>query len=115
MRCATVVVIAAMFTTSCSSGGVTPIGKDTYMMSGTAPWSWSSGASIKADLFREANTFCVQQGRQLMPVSTDGNNASFSQFAQAEIEFRCLKEGDPELQRPNLEPAPNVRIDNRIH
>ena len=113
MRYAYMVVSLALVASACSNGSVTPIGKDTYMLSGTAAWSWSSGAAIKADLFREADAFCRNQGKQVMPVSTDSNNGSFSQFAQAEIDFRCLNENDPEFKRPNLEPAPNIRIDNR--
>ena len=93
---------------------VLPMGKDTYMLSGTGAWSWSSGAALKGDLFREADAFCRSQDKQLMPVNTASNDGSFSRLAQAELQFRCLTEGAPELARPNFEPVPNVRIENRI-
>ena len=106
-------LFAATTLAGCASPGPVPMGKDTYMLSGTGAWSWSSGAALKGDLFREADAFCLSRGKQLMPVNTASNDGSFSRFAQAELQFRCLAEGDPELARPNLEPVPNVRIENR--
>jgi hypothetical protein len=88
------------------------MGKDTYMLSATGAFSWSSGAALKGDMYREADAFCRGQGKQLMPVNTVSKDGSFSQFAQAELQFRCLAEGDRELARPTLEPAPNIRIEN---
>ena len=87
----------------CASSGPVPMGRDTYMLSNTGAWSWSSGGGLKGDLFREADAFCKSQGKHLMPVNTASRDESFSQFAQAEIQFRCLAEGDPELARPTLE------------
>jgi hypothetical protein len=46
-----------------------------------------------------------------MPVTLRSNNGSFSQFAQANVQFRCLNENDPELRRPNLQATPNIRIE----
>ena len=83
------------------------------MLSNTGAWSWSSGAALKGELFREADSFCRSQGKHLMPINTNSKDASFSEFAHSEVQFRCLAEGDPELQRPNLEMVPNVRIENR--
>jgi hypothetical protein len=97
----------------CASQGPVPMGMDTYQLSGTGAWSWSSGSALKGDLFREADTFCRSQGKQMMPVNTTSNDGSFQRFAQAELQFRCLAQGDPELKRPTLEAVPNVRIENR--
>lgn len=106
-------LLVATVLAGCASPGPVPIGKDTYMLAGTGAWSWSSGAALKGDLFREADAFCRGLGKQLMPVNTAANDGSFSRFAQAELQFRCLAEGDPELARPTLQPVPNVRIENR--
>lgn len=108
-----VILIATSLVAGCASSGPVPMGRDTYMLSSTGAWSWSSGGGLKGDLFREADAFCKSQGKQLMPVNTASRDGSFSQFAQAEIQFRCLAEGDHELARPTLEPVPNVRIENR--
>ena len=100
------------FLLGCSSSGPVPMGKDTYMLSNTGAWSWSSGSALKGDLFREANDFCQSQGKQLMPINTNSIDGGFSNFAHAEVQFRCLANNDPELKRPNLQPMPNVRIEN---
>ena len=107
------ILIATSVVAGCASSGPAPMGRDTYMLSSTGAWSWSSGGALKGDLFREADALCKSQGKQLMPVNTASRDGSFSQFAQAEIQFRCLAEGDPELARPALEAVPNVRIENR--
>ena len=46
-----------------------------------------------------------------MPISSSARDAGIAQYASAEIQFRCLAEGDPELRRPNMEPLPDVRIE----
>ena len=79
------------------------MGKDTYMLSNTGAYSWSSGATLKGDLFRQADAFCRGQDKVLMPINTASNDGSFSQFAHADIQFRCLKDGDTELRRPTLD------------
>lgn len=48
----------------------------------------------------------------MMPIRMVGKDGGFSNFAQGNIQFRCLPEGDPELQRPNLQTEPAIRIEN---
>lgn len=117
MQLTACLVVALVITaiSGCASRGPVPIGKDTYMLSATGAWSWSSGSALKGDMFREADAFCRSQGKQLMPVSTAANDGSLSRFAQAEVQFRCLAEGDRDLARPTLEPVPNVRIGTRTN
>ena len=103
----------AVVLVGCASQGPVPMGMDTYQLSSTGAWSWSSGAALKGDMFREADAFCRSQGKQMLPVNTTSNDGSFQRFAQAELQFRCLAPGDPELRRPTLEPVPNLRIENR--
>lgn len=110
-----VVVLAGALAvmTACSVGGPVPIGRDTYMLSNTGAWSWSSGDALAGDLFREAATFCAGQGRQVQPVNMRSVDGGMSRFAQSTIQFRCLAEGDPELRRPNLVSRPDVVIEDR--
>jgi hypothetical protein len=89
------------------SGGVVPIGKDTYMVSGTG---YISGGSVVADLYREAGQFCAGRQRELQPIYETSKDAAAYTYASAEIHFRCLAEDDPELRRPTLEPSANVRV-----
>jgi hypothetical protein len=94
-----------------SSSGPVPIGKDTYMIA-IGGKSMSSAGTLKADAFKEANQFCINQGKQMQVVSTQqkelvimGNNSS------AEVQFMCLSATDAELQRPKLKPAPTTVIE----
>jgi hypothetical protein len=91
-----------------------PMGRDTYIMSDTGAWSWSSGAKLKAGLYRDATLFCQEQGKEMMPVSSNQNNANMTgTFAQAEIQFRCLASIDPDLRRPTMEQRPDIVIHNK--
>jgi hypothetical protein len=81
-----------------------PAGKDTYIIAGDDSSKSVSGASIKTDLYKKANTYCETLGMKLMPL-----NESVFTYA-AELRFRCLKEDDSEYARPNMESVPDVRI-----
>ncbi len=101
--------------TGCANSGPAQIGPDTYMVANTGAWSWSSGAALKGDLYQQANAFCATQGKQAMPVNAVSNDSAMgfnAPFAHAEIDFRCLATGDPELGRPIIKPAPNVVIES---
>src|SRR3954453_14244438 len=89
------------------------VGPDTYMVANTGAWSWSSGAALRGDLYQQAGAFCRSVGKQIMPVDAASNNGNFSTFAHAELQFRCLAAGDPELTRPHLRRAPDVVIESR--
>ncbi|MBH3426179.1 hypothetical protein [Pseudomonas alkylphenolica] len=95
---------------------VVPMGLDTYMITKQDKFS-TSGSAVKADLYRRANAFCESKGKQLMPVnerSKDGISGyatSVSSIpANAELQFRCLDSGDPELVRPTMQSVPGVQI-----
>ncbi|MEX3687920.1 hypothetical protein AB3X91_14750 [Paraburkholderia sp. BR14263] len=96
----------------CASGPK-PMGRDTYIMTDTGAWSWSSGSELKAGLFGDATKFCASQGKEMMPVNTDQTDASFSRFAHAEIQFRCLAADDPALGRPTMKSRPNIVIESK--
>jgi hypothetical protein len=85
-----------------NSGDPVPMGRESYLLSSTGAWSWSAGGALKADLYREANAFCRSQGREWLPVHAVTTDGSFSTFARAEVEFRCLAKDDPALQQPRL-------------
>lgn len=98
---------------ACTSTGVTPMGRDTYMIArkGTAV---SSGSGLKAALLREANEWCTKQGLVMVVVSTKAlDGIPGVQFANAELVFRAVKAGDVEDVRTNLEKAPDRVIEVR--
>jgi hypothetical protein len=101
----------ALLLVGCAASGPVQAGRDTYMVANTGAWSWSSGAALKGDLFQQANAFCQSRGLEVQPINTASNNGSFSQFAHAELQFRCLASDDPELARPRVRKVPDVVIE----
>lgn len=89
------------------------MGKDTYLLAKPGGLFTISGGEVKAELYREANEFCLRQNKQLMPVNESSRDSAPYHYANAEIQFRCRAEGDPQLQRPTMERASDVKIDMR--
>lgn len=83
------------------------------MLSTSGGMSWASGGQLTAELLRQANTFCINQKLQMMPVSTKSKNSDVAQFGNAELYFRCLPNGDPDIRRINMRQRPDLVIENR--
>ena len=96
--------------TGCSGPGVVPMGRDTYMVAKDGSFTTFGGGAVKAELYQEADAFCTQKGKQLMPVKEASRDSGYGRYANAELQFRCLSENDPEFRRPTLESEPSVKI-----
>ena len=97
-----------------ASPGVLKLGPDTYT-------TWAevggmrggpSGARTKA--LTEANKYCAQLGKEIL-VTNIGTAITNYEWGNgtAEITFRCLAQGDPQLQRPESRKTPDVTIEDR--
>lgn len=100
----------ALILAGCSGPGVVPMGRDTYMIAKDGSFTTFSGGAVKAELYREANAFCESKSKQLMPVKDSSADKGYGRHANAEVQFRCLDESDPELRRPTMESEPNMKI-----
>jgi len=98
--------------TACAHSGVVSIGPDTYMIA-SSEWGFSSGGVQKAKVMKEASDYCSSIGKQMLPISTSQNDVAWGKTPAAEVQFRCLSQGDSELQRPTLQPIPTTVIENR--
>ena len=99
-------VLAVCVFTACSSSGVVPAGPDTYLISRSVS-GFSTAASAKAKLYREASAWCKAQGLVMVPLSSDEKDPlAGKRMGSAELLFRALKPGDPDIQRANVE-SPN--------
>ena len=91
---------------ACSSG-VVPMGRDTYMISGSSPGLIGAG-SVKAKLLRQADSWCRQRGLVMVPLNNSGSDAVVGgQWANAELSFRAVRPGDVEDKRNRMERAPD--------
>jgi hypothetical protein len=93
-----------------TSTGVVPIGKDTFMIA-IGGKSIQSGATLKADAFREGSKFCASKGKELQVVNTSQRDMSFGRDPNAEIQFMCLDSQDSELTRPKLKKEADTIIE----
>ncbi|NDV63134.1 SHOCT domain-containing protein [Puniceicoccales bacterium CK1056] len=62
-----------------------------------------STASVRENVFQKASEYCESKGLVMMPVSFNAEPGRMGRNApSADLVFRALKPGDPELGRPNL-------------
>lgn len=107
-----ITALIGILVAGCTSTGVVPTGPDTFMVAKQSSTGFHSGASVTADLYREAGEYCAGMGKRILPVNVAAvDGVPGRSFANSNLEFRCLYEGDPELRRPNMTPVPNVRIE----
>jgi hypothetical protein len=83
----------------CVHSGVVKVGPDTYMVA-ISDWAVTSGGYEKAKAIGEGSKYCASIGREILVIDTTQNDMSFGRQAAAEVRFRCLLKGDPELTRP---------------
>ena len=82
--------------------GVVPMGEDTYMI-GKSSNLTSDSSTIKAAAYREAIEYCAKLGKKIQVVRAEEQDMRLgSHVGTAEIQFMCLDEDDPELNRPKL-------------
>jgi hypothetical protein len=95
-----------------SNSGITPIGKDTYMVSRQAATGFSGSGTLKAEAFQEASAYCAKEGKNLQVVSTQEAQPPyvFGNYPKAEVQFMCLSDGEAELGWPKLRPKADVNV-----
>ena len=83
-------LLVAVASAGCSTTtGVVKISDDTYMLAKQDATVWS-GAGVKVELYKEANTYCAKDGKTFVQVSNTSVDAvSGRSMAGAEIQFKC--------------------------
>jgi hypothetical protein len=71
-----------------------------------------SGGALKAECYQEGNIYCKSLGKEFQPICDNSFDAVPFRLEAAEIQFRCLSRGDPELSRPTMKPTPNMTIES---
>mgnify|MGYP006090183661 FL=1 len=105
-------ISAIAFLPSCGTK-VIPSGPDTYSVSSSG--AGFSTAGVRARVYTAANDYCNIRGLVMVPVSADIRGGVYGQRApSADLVFRALKPGDPDIKRPNVEgPDHTLRVQNR--
>jgi len=87
------ILILVLFIYGCvANTGIVKISDDTYMYAKQSGWE-QSGASIKVQLYKEANDFCKAEGKKFVQVSNKSNDGGPAKFTSAEIQFQCVPDG----------------------
>lgn len=69
--------------------GIVQIADGIYMYA-KQDWTAYSGSVVKAELYKEANSFCASKGKQFAPLnSTAEDYKPYQSSAAAEIQFAC--------------------------
>jgi hypothetical protein len=77
---------------ACSSTGVIPMDKDTYMVSKrSAQVGFGPAIGAKADIYEEANNFCAKQNKVTETVNLEMTDSGFARPASASLQFRCVE------------------------
>lgn len=108
-----IIFLSAFIIIGCSGPGIVRMGSDNYMLAKDGSFTTFGGASVKAELYKEAHAFCVSQGRELLPTRDASRDSGYGRYANAELQFRCLKADDPALQSsaPYSEPSVKIRTE----
>jgi hypothetical protein len=87
---ASAAALAIGFLVGCASSGVVPTGAGTYMITKQSATGFHSGASVTADLYREAGEFCAAQKKELVRINvSEKDGVPGYAFASSQLEFRC--------------------------
>ncbi|WP_351123266.1 hypothetical protein [Shewanella sp. T24-MNA-CIBAN-0130] len=76
---------------ACQSTGVIPMGHGTYMI-GKKDGSPGLGVSLsnKAEVYKEANTFCHEKGLKVETIKVTVSPAKLAKLGSTELEFKCV-------------------------
>jgi hypothetical protein len=84
-------VAALSVLTACSSTGVVPMDRDTYLISKKSPQiGFGPPIGIKGEVYTEANAFCGKDGKAVETLKYEETNSSFARSAAVALEFRCV-------------------------
>ena len=76
--------------TACSSTGVVPMDNGVYMIAQrSAQVGFGPPDGVKADVYKEANIFCVKTQQAVETVKLEMTNSGFGKPGNVSLEFRC--------------------------
>ena len=86
---------------------IIPAGPDTYRVS--TYYDFTSGGA-QNDTYKAANEFCAKRGLVMVPVSSDSREGICGQRPPtADLVFRALPPGDPEIKRPSIDKPDSIQ------
>lgn len=110
-KIAALLLVCTGLLVGCSSTGVIPMDRDSYMI-GKKDGMPGLGISLsnKADVYKEANEFCVKKGQEVQTLRVTTTPAQPGVLGYTELQFKCVQPGS--TAQP-LRPDPNTVIEIR--
>jgi hypothetical protein len=107
-------VMSLVVLSGCSTSNVIATGPDTYMVSASGAGFASAG--VREAVYKKANGFCSSKGLVMVPISFKAREGKLgSHPPSADLIFRALKPGDPDIGRPMIyDHNQNVNITKSI-
>jgi hypothetical protein len=91
MRLTLCFVGASAILVACTSSGVIPMDRGSFMISKrSAQVGYGPPIGAKADVYREANEHCAKQGMVVETLKVDESPSAFAQPASFSLQFRCV-------------------------
>jgi hypothetical protein len=79
------------------SGGVLKMGPDTYTASAAASPARGGISGARTIALGQANQHCTQMGKEILVTNVSTATINIYGAGSAEVTFRCLAKGDPEV------------------
>lgn len=91
-------VLLSVVIAGCGAGQVIQASSNTYTV--TSSGAGFSTDGVKADVYRAANEFCAQKNLMMVETAIKTQNGALGRNPpSADLQFRCLAQGDPEIER----------------
>jgi hypothetical protein len=106
--------VALILTGCVSTSDIVQVGKDSYLVTVRARGNNAGAGRIESA--KAAVKYCASSGKRMIIRRTDTTGIALGAIPETTaLVFSCVDESDPEWQRPNFEPDPNVRIEDQRH
>jgi hypothetical protein len=89
------------------------MGPDTYSVSVHAAPARGGEAGARNLALTEANQKCAAESKEIVVTNITSGPSTHFPGGTVDVTFRCLAEGDPDLQRPEYRTAPSAVIEDR--
>jgi len=84
------ILLGSIFFVSCSSTGVVPMDGGTFMIAKrSAQVGFGPPDGVKADVYREANSFCANKSKEVETVNLEVTNSALAKPGNVSLTFRC--------------------------
>ena len=91
MRNSSIIVVAALVLSACTSSGVIPMDKGTFLITKrSAQVGVGPPVGTKADVYTEANEFCQKQGKEVETVNFNMYDTYPARPGGVELQFKCV-------------------------